>query len=47
MNVVMATGVAVMMGAMVAAAAAVIGWCLGGGGGLDRPRAASTIPAER
>ena len=44
---VMATGVAVVMGEVIAAAAAVIGWRLGGGGGLIRPRAASTIPAER
>jgi len=44
---VMATGVALMMGAGIAAMAAVNGGCLGGGGGLDRPRAASTIPAER
>ena len=44
---VMATGVAVVMGKVIAAAAAVIGWRLGGGGGLIRPRAASTIPAER
>ena len=43
----MATGVAVMMGAVIAATAAVIGWRLGGGGGLIRPRVASTIPAER
>ena len=43
----MATGVAVMMGAVIAATAAVNGGRLGGGGGLDRPRAASTIPAER
>ena len=39
---VMATGVAVVMGKVIAAAA-VIGWRLGGGGGLIRPRAASTI----
>ena len=44
---VMATGVAVVMGEVIAAAAAVIGWRIGGGGGLIRPRAASTIPAER
>ena len=31
------------MGEVIAAAAAVIGWRLGGGGGLIRPRAASTI----
>ena len=36
---VMATGVAVVMGEVIAAAAAVIGWRLGGGGGLIRPRA--------
>ena len=46
-EVVMATGVAVMMGAVIAATAAVIGWHLGGGGGLDRPRVALKIPAER
>jgi len=45
--VVMATGVALMIGAGIAAVAAVNGGCLGGGGGLDRPRVASTIPAER
>ena len=44
---VMATGVAVMMGAVIAATAAVIGWRLGGGGGLDCPRVALTTPAER
>ena len=33
---VMATGVAVVMGKVIAAAAAVIGWRLGGGGGLIR-----------
>ena len=43
----MATGVAVMMGAVIAATAAVIGWRLGGGGGLIRPRVASTISAVR
>ena len=41
----MATGVAVMMGAVIAATAAVIGWRLGGGGGLIRLRVASTITA--
>ena len=46
-GVVMATGVAVMIGAEIAALAAVNGGRLGGGGGLDRPRVASTIPAER
>jgi len=46
-EVVMATGVAVMMGAVIAATAAVIGWRLGGGGGLIRPRVASTISAVR
>ena len=44
---VMATGVAVVMGEVIAAAAAVNGGLLGGGGGLDRPRAASRLPAER
>ena len=45
-EVVMATGVAVMMGAVIAATAAVIGWHLGGGGGLDRPQVALATPAE-
>ena len=44
---VMATGVALVMGAGIAAMAAVNGGRLGGGGGLDRARGASTIPAER
>ena len=44
---VVATGVVVMMGEVIAAAAAVNGGLLGGGGGLDRPRAASRLPAER
>ena len=44
---VMAPGVAVVMGEVIAAAAAVNGGLLGGGGGLDRPRAASRLPAER
>ena len=44
---VMATGVTVVMGAGIAAMAAVNGGRLGGGGGLDRARGASTIPAER
>ena len=43
---VMATGVALVMGAGIAAMAAVKGGRLGGGG-LDRGRGASTIPAER
>ena len=43
---VMATGVALVMGAGIAAMAAVNGGRLGGGGGLDRARGASTIPAE-
>jgi len=38
--------VAVMMGADIAALAAVNGGRLGGGGGLDRPRVALKIPAE-
>ena len=42
-----ATEVAVMMGAVIAATAAVKGGRLGGGGGLDRARGASTLPAER
>ena len=42
-----ATRVAVIMGAVIAATAAVNGGRLGGGGGLDRARGASTIPAER
>ena len=41
---VMATGVALVMGAGIAAMAAVNGGRLGGGGGLDRARGASTIP---
>ena len=45
-EVVMATGVAVMMKAVIAATAAVIGWHLGGGGGLDRPRVALKIPSD-
>ena len=44
---VMATGVALVMGAGIAAMAAVNGGRFGGGGGLDRARGASTIPAER
>ena len=44
---VVARGVAVMMGAEIAALAAVNGGRLGGGGGLDRPRVALKIPAER
>ena len=44
---VMATRVALIMGAGIAAMAAVNGGRLGGGGGLDRARGASTIPAER
>ena len=44
---VMATGVALVMGAGIAAMAAVNGGRLGGGGGLDRARGASTMPAER
>ena len=44
---VMAMGVALVMGAGIAAMAAVNGGRLGGGGGLDRARGASTIPAER
>ena len=44
---VVARGVVVMMGEVIAAAAAVNGGLLGGGGGLDRPRAASRLPAER
>ena len=44
---VMATGVALVMRAGIAAMAAVNGGRLGGGGGLDRARGASTIPAER
>ena len=40
---VMATGVALVMGAGIAAMAAVNGGRLGGGGGLDRARGASTI----
>ena len=43
----MATGVTLVMGAGIAAMAAVNGGRLGGGGGLDRARGASTIPAER
>ena len=43
---VMATGVAVMMGAGLAAIAAVNGGRLGGGGGLDRPQVALATPAE-
>ena len=43
---VMATGVALVIGAGIAAMAAVNGGRLGGGGGLDRARGASTIPAE-
>ena len=43
---VVARGVAVMMGAEIAALAAVNGGRLGGGG-LDRPRVALKIPAER
>ena len=41
---VMATGVALVMGAGIAAMAAVNGGRLGGGGGLDRARGVSTIP---
>ena len=40
---VMATGVALVIGAGIAAMAAVNGGRLGGGGGLDRARGASTI----
>jgi hypothetical protein len=44
---VVARGVAVMVGEVIAAASAVNGGLLGGGGGLDRPRAALKIPAGR
>ena len=44
---VLARGVAVMMGADIAALAAVNGGRLGGGGGLDRPLVPLKIPAER
>ena len=42
-----AVGVALVGGAGIAAVAAVNGGRLGGGGGLDRARGASTVPAER
>ena len=42
-----ARGVALAIGSGIVAMAAANGGRLGGGGDLDRPRAASKIPAER